>query len=87
MKEHGVHPGKDVTLILSEVFGKYPEDTEFVFEPGGTTISHLRPSATTACPTPISSRSAGLGMLLKDMKNVRLTGNSRCFSATERSSR
>ena len=41
MKEHGVHPGKDVTLILSEVFGKYPEDTEFVFEPGDSAVASL----------------------------------------------
>ena len=74
MNEHGVHPGKDVTLILSEVFGKYPEDTEFVFEPGDY---HLSPKI--FCDYRLSNTDLiperRLGMLLKDMKNVRLTGN------------
>ena len=34
LRDHGILPGADVTLALHALFEQYPQDAEFVFEPG-----------------------------------------------------
>lgn len=73
LKDHGIVPGTDCTLALAELFAKYPTDTEFVFEAGDYRFSpkifrDLRLSNTDVLPQ------RKLGMILENMKNVRLVG-------------
>ena len=73
LKDHGILPGTECTLELAELFRKYPSDTEFVFEAGDyyflpKILRDIRLSNTDVLPT------RKLGVLLENMKNVRLSG-------------
>lgn len=73
LKDHGILPGTDCTLALAELFAAHPENTEFLFEPGDYHFSpkifrDLRLSNTNVLPV------RKIGMILENMKNVRLTG-------------
>ncbi len=74
LKDHGIAPGTDCTLALADLFAKFPTDTEFVFESGDYHFSpkilrDLRLSNTNVRPV------RKIGMILENMKNVRLVGN------------
>ena len=34
LRDHGIHPGSDITLRLADLLRRYPSDTTFVFEKG-----------------------------------------------------
>ena len=78
LKDYGIVPGNDCTLALAELFAAHPADTEFVFEHGDYHFSpkifrDLRLSNTDVLPQ------RKLGILLENMKNIRLTGNGTRF--------
>jgi|GEM_PF-4897622 len=73
LKDYGIFPGSECTLALAELFRNHPIDTEFVFEAGDYYFlpkfeRELRLSNTDVLPT------RKLGILLENMKNVRLVG-------------
>ena len=73
LKEHGILPGAECTQALAALFSRYPDDTEFIFEAGDyyfspTILRDVRLSNTDVLPL------RKLGVLLENMKNVRLLG-------------
>ncbi|MBE6598114.1 MAG: hypothetical protein E7638_01585 [Ruminococcaceae bacterium] len=73
LKDHGILPGSECTLELAELFRNNPTDTEFVFEAGDyfflpKILRDIRLSNTDVLPT------RKLGIILENMKNVRLAG-------------
>lgn len=81
LKEHGILPGTECTLALAALFCEHPTDTEFVFEAGDyyflpKILRDLRLSNTDVLPT------RKLGVVLENMKNVRLLGKREGDDAT-----
>ena len=73
LKEHGILPGAECTQALAALFSRYPDDTEFIFEAedyyfSPTILRDVRLSNTDVLPL------RKLGVLLENMKNVRLLG-------------
>lgn len=76
LSEHGIVPDTDITLKLRELFLKYSENTEFVFEEGDYYFSPFaememdyRLSNTVVIPL------RTLGILMKNMQNCTVSGN------------
>lgn len=74
LNNHGIIPGIDCTEQLYALFLEHPTDTEFIFESGDYHFSPkihrpLMLSNTDVIPE------RKLGILLENMKNIRLTGN------------
>ncbi|MBE7056013.1 MAG: hypothetical protein E7388_01045 [Ruminococcaceae bacterium] len=74
LRDHGILPGNDCTLALVNLFNTYKEDTEFIFDEGKYYFTHkifkdIPLSNTDVIPERV------LGVLLENMKNIRLTGN------------
>ena len=73
LSEYGIFPGDDCAEKINALLSENPEDCEFIFEPGDYIISSVirRPLAlsnTNAIPA------RNLGILMENMKNIRLTG-------------
>ncbi len=74
LRDAGILPGNDVTTELYELFRANPTDTEFVFEDGEYYFSpKLSFDYRLSNTEPIPERK--LGIWLREMENVRLTGN------------
>ena len=74
LSEYGILPGQDCTLALAELMRENPENCEFIFESGDYYLSpkikrDIRLSNTDVLPE------RGIGIILENMKNIRLTGN------------
>lgn len=74
--DYGIAPGMDITLSLHELFQKFPEDTEFLFENGDYYFSphdamraDYRISNSDVMPYRV------LAVWMKEMKNCTLSGN------------
>ncbi len=74
LKDHGIIPGNDCTEQLATLFREYPTDAEFIFESGDYHFSpKIRRSLMLSNTDVIPERK--LGILLENMKNIRLTGD------------
>ena len=76
VKDYGILPDTDCTLALCELFRRFPKDTEFVFEnadyyfyPHEEMHADYRLSNSDMVPFRV------LGLWLKEMENITLTGN------------
>ena len=76
VKDYGIVPETDCTLALYRLFRQFPRDTEFVFEdadyyfaPHEEMYADYRISNSDVMPYRV------LGLWLKDMENILLTGN------------
>ena len=76
VKDYGIVPETDCTLALYRLFRQFPKDTEFVFEdadyyfaPHEEMYADYRISNSDVMPYRV------LGLWLKDMENILLTGN------------
>ena len=74
--EHGIVPGKDITLEIKRIFQEQKENTIFKFEEGDY---YLSPHEELRYPYNLSNTDASdyktLGLWLQDMKNCTLSGN------------
>ena len=74
LKDYGIIPGTDCTEQLAALFSEHSSDTEFVFEGGDYHFSpKIKRSLMLSNTDVIPERK--LGILLENMKNIRLTGD------------
>ena len=73
LAEYGILPGTDCAEEVNRIFSENREDCTFVFEPGDYRIrTNIRRPLALSNTDVIPARS--LGILLENMKNVRLCG-------------
>ncbi|MBE5867666.1 MAG: right-handed parallel beta-helix repeat-containing protein [Lachnospiraceae bacterium] len=76
LAEYGILPDTDITLSLQELFSKYPEDTEFVFDEGDYFFSpHLQMRADYRISNSDRMAYRVMAIWMKEMKNCILRGN------------
>lgn len=78
LSEYGITPGTDFLPALTQLFQEYAEDCEFVFAPGDYRLTG-REQRTLALSNTDVIPYRRLGIILENMKNIRLTGSGARF--------
>lgn len=74
VKDYGILPGNDCTLLLFDLFNNNKKDTEFIFDEGKYYFSHKIFREIPLSNTDVIPERT-LGVFLENMKNIMLKGN------------
>ena len=78
LSEYGITPGTDFLPALTQLFQEYAENCEFVFSPGDYRLTGRQERPLSLSNTDVIPYRR-LGIVLENMKNIRLTGSGARF--------
>ncbi len=78
LSEYGITPGTDFLPALTQLFQEYAENCEFVFAPGDYRLTGWQERPLSLSNTDVIPYRR-LGIVLENMKNIRLTGSGARF--------